>query len=124
MVTRHSTVFLISDFISENYEKLLKISHKKHDVTAIVVEDPTEKLFPAVGGRIDLEDAETGEVFSLGTGKRFRERFKDAYDLRSQEREKIFSAAGLDFVAIETGTTFIDPLIQFFKNRIKRIQRQ
>ena len=124
VVTRHSTVFLISDFISENYEKLLKISHKKHDVTAIVVEDSTERTFPAVGGRIDLEDAETGEIFSLGLGKLFRERFRKAHDSRKEEREKIFSSAGLDFVTIETGMTFIDPLIEFFKNRIKRAGRR
>ncbi len=124
VVTRHSTVFLISDFISENYEKMLRISHKKHDVTAIVVQDPTEKSFPAVGGRIDLEDAETGEIFSLGLGRRFRDRFSKAHEDRQAEREKIFTSAGLDFISIESGQKFIDPLIQFFKMRMKRMQRR
>ena len=60
VVTKRSTVFLISDFITSGYEKLLKISHKKHDVTALVVEDVSEKTFPAIGMPVDLEDAETG----------------------------------------------------------------
>ncbi len=124
VVTRHSTVFLISDFISEGYEKLLRVSHKKHDVTAIVVEDPTEKSFPAVGGRIDLEDAETGEVFSLGLGRRFRDRFTKAHDDRQAGREKIFSSAGLDFITVESGRDFIEPLIRFFQKRMKRMQRR
>ena len=48
VVTKRSTVFLFSDFFAENYERLLKISHKKHDVVAVVVEDSTEKEFPAM----------------------------------------------------------------------------
>ena len=31
VVTKRSTVFLFSDFFAENYEKLLKIAHKKHE---------------------------------------------------------------------------------------------
>ena len=123
VVTKRSTVFLISDFISADYEKLLRISHKKHDVIAIAVEDPTEKSFPGVGARIDLEDAETGEIFSLGPGKSFRERYQRAREARRQSLEKMFSAAGLDFIGIETGTPFADSLVQFFKKRMKRIRR-
>ena len=123
VVTKRSTVFLISDFISDNYEKLLKISHKKHDVISIIVEDPTEKSFPAAAGSILLEDAETGEEFSLGLGKRFRERYQKAWVERKADREKVFSAVGLDAIDIETGAAYIEPLIQFFKKRMKRIQR-
>src|SRR3989338_709160 len=37
VVTKRSTVFLFSDFLAEGYEDILKISHKKHDVVAVVV---------------------------------------------------------------------------------------
>ncbi len=123
VVTKKSTVFLVSDYISENFEKLLKVSHKKHDVTAIVVEDPSEKSFPALGGSVDLEDAETGEVFSLASGSRFRERFNKAWASRKETREKMFSGMGLDFINVEAGVSYIDPLIQFFKTRSRRLRR-
>ena len=123
VVTKRSTVFLVSDFLSENYEKLLKIAHKKHDVTAIVVEDASEKSFPALGGQVDLEDAETGEIFSLAAGGAFRKRFEKAAVSRQAVREKIFSGMGLDFIPVEAGVSYIEPLIRFFKNRARRIRR-
>ncbi len=123
VVTKRSTVFLVSDFIAENYEKLLKISHKKHDVTAVVVEDPSEKIFPLLGSAIDLEDAETGEFFSLSAGAKFRGQFQKSWESRKQAREKLFQGAGMDFMNVETGVSYIDPVIQFFKNRARRLRR-
>ena len=123
VVTKRSTAFLISDFLTDGYEKLLRISHKKHDLTAIVVEDPSEKTFPAFGASVDLEDAETGEVFSLAAGGGFRQRFRKAWEARRQQREKLFSAVGMDFINIEAGAPYIDPLIRFFKTRSRRIRR-
>ena len=120
VVTKRSTVFLFSDFFSEDYQKLLKIAFKKHDLVALVVEDPTEKDFPALSGSIELQDAETGETFTLKSGKGFKERFKQESEKRKAAREKIFSSVGLDHIEIETGTPYINPLIRFFKTRAKR----
>src|SRR3990167_5409933 len=88
VVTKRSTVFLFSDFLSENYEKLLKIAFKKHDLVAIVVEDPTEKDFPNLSGALELQDAETGETFALKSGKGFRERYKKEWTSRKTTRDK------------------------------------
>lgn len=122
IVTKRSTVFLFSDFLTEGYEKLLKIAHKKHDVVAVVVEDRTEKDFPALGGALELEDAETGENFTLAAGRGFRERFQSQWQKRSQARDKIFSSVGLDRIEIETGKPYIDTLIRFFKTRERRFR--
>src|SRR3989338_9184360 len=122
VVTKRSTVFLFSDFLSENYEKLLKIAFKKHDLVAVVVEDPTEKDFPGLAGAIELQDAETGETFTLKSGRGFRERFKKESLNRKTARDKIFSAVGLDHIEIETGTPYIDSIIRFFKARERRFR--
>lgn len=122
MVKKRSTVFLFSDFISENYEKLLKITFKKHDIVAMVVEDPTEKDFPSLSGTIELQDAETGELFTLRPGRGFKERFKNEWTARKAARDKIFSSVGLDHIEIETGTPYIDSMIRFFKAREKRFR--
>ncbi len=121
-VKKRSTVFLFSDFLSENYEKLLKIAFKKHDIVAVVVEDPTEKDFPALSGPIEMQDAETGEMFSLRPGRGFKERFKNEWVKRTQVRDKLFSSVGLDHIEIETGTPYINSLIRFFKAREKRFR--
>ncbi|OGW91340.1 MAG: hypothetical protein A3D28_02540 [Omnitrophica bacterium RIFCSPHIGHO2_02_FULL_63_14] len=120
LVTKRSTVFLFSDFLADGYQTLLKIAHKKHDVVAIVVEDPTERQFPALAGAVTLEDAETLEVITLNARRGFREKFAEAWRRRSQARDRVFAAVGLDHMEIQTGSPYIDELIRFFKIRKKR----
>jgi uncharacterized protein (DUF58 family) len=122
VVTKRSTVFLFSDFFAEKFEMLLKISHKKHDLIGVVVEDPTEKEFPDLAGGVALTDAETGEHFTLGPGRGFRERFKAQWRKRKQKRDEVFASVGLDRMEIETGKPYIDSLIRFFKFRAKRFR--
>lgn len=122
VISKRSTVFLFSDFIAENYERLLKISHKKHDLVAVVVEDTTEKNFPKLSGLLDLEDAETGEVFTLGVRKKFRENFHREWEKRKEKRDELFASVGLDRIEIETGEPYINSLIRFFKTRAKRFR--
>ena len=120
VVTKRSTVFLFSDFFAENYEKLLRVAHKKHDLIAVAVEDSTEKEFPAFGGSVELEDAETGENFTLSVGRFFRDRYKKENLARKEQRNSLFAAIGVDKIEIETGSAYIDPLIRFFKTRESR----
>jgi len=122
VVTKRSTVFLFSDFLADNYQKLLKIAFKKHDLVSVVVEDPTEKEFPPISGSIEMEDAETGETFTFNARRGFKERFKKGWEKRKEERNKVFSSVGLDHIELETGTPYIDPLIRFFKVREKRFR--
>ncbi len=123
VVTKRATVFLFSDFLSENYEKLLKIAHRKHDVVAVVTEDPTEKEFPALSSPLEIEDAETGERFVMGTGKLFRQKYKAQSEKRKEDRDKVFASVGLDHMDLETGKPYINSLIRFFKTRERRLAR-
>lgn len=120
VVTKRATVFLFSDFIARDYGKLLKIAHKKHDLVAVVVEDPTEKEFPSLGAMVNLEDAESGERFVFGAGRSFKERFKKEWEKRKASRDQTFRSVGLDSIELETGKPYIRSLIHFFKTRSKR----
>lgn len=117
VIHKRSTVFLFSDFLAADYEKLLKISHKKHDVTAVVVEDPSEKSFPALGAALEVEDAESGQVLSLYPGARFSGRFADLWRRRRDARKETFARINMDSIEIESGMPYVDQLIRFFKRR-------
>ena len=123
VVTKRGTVFLFSDFLSPDYQSLLKIANKKHDVVGLVIEDPTEKAFPRLGTSIELQDAETGETFALSPRKAFGERFKNGWVQRKETRDRIFAGIGMDAIEIETGKPYIDALIRFFKIRSRRFRR-
>jgi len=120
IATRRSVVFLVSDFMSEGYEKALQIVNKKHDIVAITIRDPREVDLPDVGF-LELEDAETGEIFLLDTGDpSIRENFSSQSSRRQQELEKLFKSMSVDHIAISTDQPYIDPLIRFFRMRAKR----
>jgi len=120
VIKRRSVVFLISDFLSENYYKPLQIANNKHDVIAIKISDPRESSFENVG-IIELEDAETGEILTIDTGsKEFRKDFAARAEEDNVELKKRFQLINVDFINIHTNESYIVPLINFFKMREKR----
>jgi uncharacterized protein (DUF58 family) len=119
---RRSVAFLVSDFISKDYEKALQIANKRHDLIAITVTDQREINLPSVGF-IELEDAETGEIFLLNTSdKNIRAAFSEEADAKRTEREKLFKSMNIDSIDIFTHKPYIDPLMRFFRMRAKRFR--
>ena len=46
VIRRRSIIFIISDFLDHGYEKILRITSRRHDCIPIVIEDPRERLMP------------------------------------------------------------------------------
>ncbi|MGL4671242.1 DUF58 domain-containing protein [Cetobacterium sp.] len=57
---RRSIIFLISDFLDDNYERELKILSKRHEVISVRIGDRKFESLPK-GAIFTLEDSETGE---------------------------------------------------------------
>ncbi len=120
IANRRSVVFLVSDFMSEGFEKALQIVNKKHDIVAVTIRDPREISLPDVG-LLELEDAETGEIYLLDTSDpSIRENFASQSTQKREELEKLFKSMSVDHVAISTDRPYVDPLIRFFRMRAKR----
>ena len=120
VIRRKSVVFLVSDFLSANFYKPLQIANNKHDVIAIKISDPRETSFDNIG-LIELEDAETGEVFMIDTSSReFRKEFSARAEEDNLALKKGFQMINMDFISIRTDQSYIVPLISFFKMREKR----
>lgn len=119
---RRSVVFLVSDFISEDYQKALQIANKRHDIVAISLTDPREIEMPNVGF-IELEDAETGETFLLDTyDESIRREFSRRAQSAKEAREKMFRTLNVDYIDIDTQKSYVEPLIAFFRMRAKRFR--
>ncbi len=120
VIKRKSVVFLVSDFMSSGFEKPLQIASNKHDIVAMKITDPRETKFANVG-LLELEDAETGEIFMVDTSSRqFRKEFAAQAEEDITRLKKDFQRINLDFINIQTDQSYILPLINFFKNRGKR----
>lgn len=119
-VKKKSIAFIISDFIDEGYEQLLKIAGKKHDLVAITLEDKTESVLPDVG-LLQVKDSETGKVRYLDTSDRkVRNEYEEFRRNAVQKRNSTFLKGGIDNILINTEDSYILPLINFFKKRERR----
>lgn len=121
VIKRKSIVFLISDFLTENYEKSLQIANKKHDIISIDIIDPREVEMPSVGF-LELEDAETGETIVLDTSNpTIRGNFYSQSREERENREKFFKSIGVDNINIKTDRSYVEPITRFFRMRAKRM---
>tara|TARA_B100001248_G_scaffold114927_1_gene86036 strand:+ start:855 stop:1727 length:873 start_codon:yes stop_codon:yes gene_type:complete len=117
---RKSVIFLISDFIDDDYWASLKIVNRKHDLIGIRLFDPAEKLLPDIGV-IKVRDPESGSSFWIDTSNRvemekLKNQINSDFDTFNKQAKKI----GFDIISVSTNGDFVDPLISLFRKRDKR----
>jgi len=121
IIKRKSTVFLISDFLTENFEKSLHVANRKHDIIAISITDPREVSLPDVG-LIELQDAETGETVTVDAGDAsIRNLFYQSASNQRQDLNGLFRSIGVDHIDVLTDRSYIEPITRFFKMRERRL---
>ena len=121
IIKRRSSIFVISDFISEpGWEKALSQLARRHDVTAVRLFDPLEMELPDLG-LITLRDAETGEQLRVDTRDRgFRARFKAAAEERETALLEGLASAGVDTLELATSDELFDAILRFADLRKQR----
>jgi uncharacterized protein (DUF58 family) len=128
---RRCVAFLISDFcLPGNFELSLqelmpkiRVSNRRHDLISLLIADPRESELPDVGW-ITLEDAESGEQVDLNTSD---PEIRNNYALiAGEQRAKINRAirsSGVDLLELSTDSSYVPPLLTFFKTRMRRAGR-
>lgn len=120
VVKQRCVVFLISDFLTTDYEKPLRIAATRHDLIPVVLSDPRERSLPDVG-LVRLADPETGQSVVVDTSNaRIRKEYARLAQEQRAKRIGTFRALGLDFLEISTDQGYIKPLIKFFQARQTR----
>jgi uncharacterized protein (DUF58 family) len=125
---RRAIVFVVSDFQGggdpahalSNVRKSLHVVKRKHDLVAICVRDPHERVLPDVG-LLTIEDAETGEMIEIDTGStRVRERYATSAERERDRLRRVLRGEAIDSAEIDTSIPYIPALIQFFRSRRAR----
>ena len=117
---RKSVIFLISDFIDNNFWNELKFLNFKHDVVGLQIYDSYERNFPNVG-LINIHDSETGENTWIDTtSKKNRDKFQKNSDEKLDKFSMKCKNIGFDLLQINTDDDYIKFLMQFFRSRAKR----
>jgi len=121
ILTRRAVTFLISDFLfSEDYEKILKITARRHDVVGLLVGDKREQSWPKAG-LIDWIDTETGRRHVVDTSDaRTRRILLAQQSARRRETLDLLRSCGIDTVQIYAGEPYDKELMKFFRTREAR----
>jgi len=118
---RKNVTFLISDFMfSDEYEQLLKITARRHDLISVVVGDKREIAWPDIGV-VNWRDAETGEQVLVDTSSRkVREQLGIEQTRRAESIDEMHRKAGIDTIRLFAGEPYDRQFIKFFRQRAQR----
>lgn len=117
VIKKKCTAFVISDFITPEFENELKIANKKHDIIALKLYDKHEEEFPNLG-LIPVKDEESGHIMWVNTGdKAVRDAFKWDAVKRNAALQDAFRRSGVDYTTIGTHESYVKPLMTLFKKR-------
>ena len=120
-IRRRSTVFVVSDFISEpGWEQPLAQLAQRHEVVAVRLIDPLEQHLPDLG-LITLRDAETDELLLVDThDAAFRHRFAAVAAQRDEALHCALAHAGVDALELSTQEDLAEAVIRFAELRRQR----
>ena len=123
LLRHRAIVAVLSDFLADGWEKPLRRLAARHEVVAIVIEDPRELELPE-SGWVELADAESGRRVLVDTGSRdVRERLRALAERRRADRARLLRAAGVDQILLRTDASYALPLRQAFALRARRLRR-
>lgn len=112
-----SIAFILSDFVDANYQDLLRIAAKKHDIIGVKLYDKMDRQLPDVG-MMRIEDAETGQQKWVDThSKLVRHEYEKEFFRVTDYCNDVFKKSGADLLHIRTDEDYVKVLQRFFISR-------
>ena len=117
VMKKKAIVFLLSDFIADDYQHTLKIASGRHDVTGIRVYDRHEESIPNLG-MVQMQDEETGESVLVNTAsKKVRRNYEQYYRDKVQYYKESFAKSGAGVIDCRVDESYVKKLLGYFKRR-------
>lgn len=124
LLPHRSIVFVVSDFVSPDYERPLTRLSRRHDVVAVVLDDPGERELPNVGVA-RLVDAESGALAEVDTSDpTVRARYAAMLRAEREARQALLRRLGVDEVTVPLESGYVDAMLRFFRTRETRARRR
>lgn len=110
-------VFVLSDFIADDYNQTMKIVSGKHDVTGIRVYDKREEDIPNLGV-VQMQDEETGEYMLVNTSsKKVRLNYGKFYQEKVDYYKESFTKSGAGIIDCRVDESYVKKMLGYFKRR-------
>ncbi|MGB1307409.1 MAG: DUF58 domain-containing protein [Oceanihabitans sp.] len=117
VMKKKAIVFVLSDFIADDYKQTLKIASGKHDVTGIRVYDKHEEKMPNLG-MVQMQDEETGELMLVNTqSKTVRNNYSKFHQEKVTYFKDSFAKSGAGTIDCRVDESYVKKLLGYFKRR-------
>jgi uncharacterized protein (DUF58 family) len=117
VMKKKAIVFMLSDFMDDDYEKTLKIAAKKHDLTGIRVYDKHDEEIPNLG-MVPMLDSETGNVQLINTSaKSVRTSYTENASRLSAYYTGMFKRSGAGTINTRVDESYVKKLLGYFKHK-------
>ena len=117
VMKKKAIVFLLSDFMSDEYKHNLKIASGKHDITGIRVYDKYEAEIPNLG-MVPMLDSETDNVQLINTAsKSVRASYKSNALRLKDYYINMFKRSGAGTVNTRVDENYVKKLLGYFKHK-------
>ncbi|MGB1690344.1 MAG: DUF58 domain-containing protein [Nitrosopumilus sp.] len=114
---RKSVIYIISDFISDSYEKPLKILKLHHEVILINISDIKEIEIPDIGYAY-IEDSETEEQILVNTSSEiFQKQYTEIMNQKTIENQNNIKKIGVDMINLSNEESFDITINRYFRNK-------
>ena len=117
-------VFLLSDFLGQSLNSVLRVTARRHALSAFRLYDRREEEIPSLG-RIRMRDLETGEIVLVDTRSAgFQKCYQEACRERRHQLRKSLESAGAEYAEFSTGQCITPILVRFFDRMASRRRRR
>ena len=117
VMKKKAIVFVLSDFMTKDYQRVLQIAAKRHDVTGIKVYDQREQDLTNIG-YVLMQDAESNETMYVNTGDSdVRKAYKEHYEELEHYFTSSFTKSGAGMIKTRTDDSYVKKLLAYFKAR-------
>lgn len=114
---KRSITFLLSDFISGDYEKALMQTARRHDVIGLHTWDLHDRQLPRLG-LVQTMDAESGEQRWIDSSHpATQQAYQKQFDIARLQREQVFRKSAVPLISLRTDADYVKTLQAFFKAR-------
>lgn len=124
LLPHRSIVFVVSDFVAPDFERALTRLSRRHDVVAVVLDDPGERELPNVGVA-RLVDPESGALAEVDTASpTVRARYAGLVRAEREARQAMLRRLGVDEVVVPLEVGYVEAMLRFFRTRETRARRR
>lgn len=117
VMKKKAIVFMLSDFMDDDYERTLKIVGNKHDITGVRVYDKHDEEIPNLG-MVPMLDAETNSVQLINTAsKKVRNSYKTNALGLFDYFKSTFKKSGSGTIDTRVDEDYVKKLLGYFKHK-------